>query len=69
VAEKYRRVPSFARSAASELLGLPSLRGTRMKGSVRLAKKMARQRGAQPVEAFIRTAHILMGSRRQSCML
>ena len=42
-AEEYRRVPGFARSAAERtLLGLPSLRGTRMKGSVRLAKKMAR---------------------------
>src|SRR6202142_3172861 len=41
-AEEYRRVPGFARSAAERtLLGLPSLRGTRMKGSVRLAKKMA----------------------------
>jgi len=43
VAEEYRRAPGFARSAAERaLLRLPSLRGTRMKGSVRLAKKMAR---------------------------
>src|SRR5208282_3957850 len=42
-AEEYRRAPGFARSAAERtLLRLPSMRGTRMKGSVRLAKKMAR---------------------------
>ena len=54
-AEEYRRVPGFARSAAEQaLLGLPSLRGTRMKGSVRLAKKMARSAALSPAEAFIR---------------
>src|SRR5271168_3366070 len=41
--EEYRRLPSLARAAAEHtLLGLPSMRGTPMKGSVRLAKKMAR---------------------------
>src|ERR1700693_1503174 len=59
-AEEYRRVPSFARSAAERtLLGLPSLRGTRMKGSVRLAKKMARSAALSPVEAFIRNCTYL----------
>jgi asparagine synthase (glutamine-hydrolysing) len=54
-AEEYRRVPGFVRSAAeSALLALPSLRGTPMKGSVRLAKKMARSAGLAPAEAFIR---------------
>jgi asparagine synthase (glutamine-hydrolysing) len=59
-AEEYRRVPSFVRSAAERaLLGLPSLRGTRMKGSVRLAKKMARSAALSPVEAFIRNCTYL----------
>jgi asparagine synthase (glutamine-hydrolysing) len=54
-AEEYRRVPGIARSAAEKtMLALPSLRGTRMKGSVRLAKKMARSAALNPAEAFIR---------------
>jgi asparagine synthase (glutamine-hydrolysing) len=54
-AEQYRRMPGFARAAAEQcLLALPSLRGSRMKGSVRLAKKMARSAALGPVEAFIR---------------
>ncbi len=59
-AEAYRRVPGFVRSAAERaLLGLPSLRGTRMKGSVRLAKKMARSAALSPAEAFIRNCTYL----------
>jgi asparagine synthase (glutamine-hydrolysing) len=59
-AEEYRRVPGFARSAAERaLLGLPSLRGSRMKGSVRLAKKMARSAALSPAEAFIRNCTYL----------
>jgi len=59
-AEEYRRVPYFARSAAERaLLGLPSLRGTRLKGSVRLAKKMARSAALSPAEAFIRNCTYL----------
>jgi asparagine synthase (glutamine-hydrolysing) len=51
----YRRVPGFARSAAEHaLLSLPSLRGTAIKGSVRLAKKMARSAALSPTDAFVR---------------
>jgi asparagine synthase (glutamine-hydrolysing) len=58
--EKYRRVPSCARSAAEQaVLGLPSLRGTRMKGVVRLAKKMARSAALSPEDAFIRNCTYL----------
>lgn len=54
-AEEYRRVPKIARFVAEQtLLALPSLRGTAMKGSVRLAKKMARSAKLSPAEAFIR---------------
>ncbi|MGD0792916.1 MAG: asparagine synthase (glutamine-hydrolyzing) [Terriglobales bacterium] len=64
-AEEYRRVPGFARSAAERaLLGLPSLRGTRMKGSVRLAKKMARSAALSPREAFIRNCTYLDAQQR-----
>jgi asparagine synthase (glutamine-hydrolysing) len=59
-AEDYRRVPSFARSVAERTLrALPSLRGTRMKGFVRLAKKMARSAAFSPAEAFIRNCTYL----------
>ena len=59
-AEEYRRAPGFARSAAERaLLRLPSLRGTQMKGSVRLAKKMARSAALSPAEAFIRNCTYL----------
>jgi len=64
-AEEYRCVPGFARSAAERaLLGLPSLRGTRMKGSVRLAKKMARSAALSPAEAFIRNCTYLDAQQR-----
>ena len=54
-AEEYRRVPAFARSAAEHaMISLPSLRGTPMKGPVRLAKKMARSAALSPADAFIR---------------
>jgi len=59
-AEAYRRMPSLARSAAEKTtLALPSLRGTRMKGPVRLAKKMARSAPLTPSEAFVRNCTYL----------
>ncbi len=59
-AEEYRRVPAFARSTMEyALLALPSMRGTSMKGSVRLAKKMARSAALSPSEAFIRNGTYL----------
>jgi len=64
-AGEYRRVPSFVRSAAERaLLGLPSLRGTSMKGSVRLAKKMARSAALSPVDAFIRNCTYFDGQQK-----
>ena len=59
-AQEYRRVPEIARSAAEQaMLALPSLRGTSMKGPVRLAKKMARSAALNPAEAFIRNCTYL----------
>ena len=53
-AQAYQRVPAALRGVAERtLLGLPSLRGTRMKGSVRLAKKMARSGSLSPAEQFV----------------
>jgi len=54
-AQEYQRIPGFARSAAERaLLALPGFRGTSLKGSIRLAKKMARSAALTPAEAFIR---------------
>jgi asparagine synthase (glutamine-hydrolysing) len=54
-AAEYRRLPGFARSAAERaLLSLPSLRGTAMKGPVRLAKKMVRSAALSSTDAFVR---------------
>jgi asparagine synthase (glutamine-hydrolysing) len=59
-AKAYRRVPTFVRSAAERaMLAMPSLRGTSMKGPVRLAKKMARSAALNPVAAFIRNCTYL----------
>lgn len=59
-ADDYRRVPSFARSAAEKtMLALPSLRGTSLKGPVRLGKKLARSAALSPSEAFIRNCTYL----------
>jgi asparagine synthase (glutamine-hydrolysing) len=53
-AQAYGRVPSSARRVAESALSmLPSMRGTAMKGSVRLAKKMARSAALDPVSRFV----------------
>ncbi len=59
-AQEYLRVPGFLRSAAERaVLGMPSLRGTQLKGRMRLAKKMARSGALDPTEAFIRNCTYL----------
>ncbi len=64
-AEEYRRVPSMVRAGAERaLFALPGFRGTRMKGPVRLAKKMARSASLSPTEAFIRNGTYLDGDQR-----
>ena len=53
-AQAYQRLPSAGRSMAeAALAALPGLRGTSMKGRLRLAKKMARSASLNPVERFI----------------
>ena len=55
LAEYYQRLPQAVRKSLLEpmVLGLPSFRGSGMKGYVRLAKKMARSGSLQPRERFI----------------
>ncbi|MGP0021572.1 MAG: asparagine synthase (glutamine-hydrolyzing) [Candidatus Sulfotelmatobacter sp.] len=53
-AQAYQRLPSAARSMAeAALAALPGLRGTPLKGRLRLAKKMARSASLNPVDRFI----------------
>jgi asparagine synthase (glutamine-hydrolysing) len=53
-AQRYQRVPSVVRRFIdTSLLRLPSLRGTAMKGRLRLAKKMARSSSLPPIEGFL----------------
>lgn len=59
-AEAYARVPSPLRRGAQGALNLvPSLRGTALKGQVRLAKKMARSASLEPLDRFIRNCTYL----------
>jgi len=65
--EQYRRLPGVVRSAAEgAVLGLPGFRGTRMKGPVRLAKKMARSAPLSPVDGFIRNCTYLDAEQRSA---
>ena len=53
-AQAYRALPSFGRGViAGALDALPTLRGTALKGRLRLAKKMARSASLDPVDRFI----------------
>jgi asparagine synthase (glutamine-hydrolysing) len=53
-AQAYQRLPSAACSMAeAALAALPGLRGTPMKGRLRLAKKMTRSASLNPVDRFI----------------
>jgi asparagine synthase (glutamine-hydrolysing) len=64
-ADAYRRMPAAMRTGIEHGVGaLPSLRGTMMKGSVRLAKKMARSASLAPEERFIRDCTYLDGQQK-----
>jgi len=66
-AQAYRAVPSFARGMiAGALAALPSLRGTPLKGQLRLANKMARSASLDPVERFIANCTYLDDSQKSS---
>ncbi len=66
-ASAYQRVPGFLRSGIASGLGaLPSLRGTAMKGRVRLAKKMARSASLSAEDRFIRNCTYLDAEQKMS---
>jgi asparagine synthase (glutamine-hydrolysing) len=53
-AQAYNKMPSFLRGASELALdALPSFRGTLLKGSLRLAKKMVRSASLNPIDRFI----------------
>jgi asparagine synthase (glutamine-hydrolysing) len=53
-AQGYRSLPSLVRGPAESVLkAMPSLRGTPVKGSLRLARKMMRSASLDPIDRFI----------------
>ena len=66
-ARAYQRMPRGLRTAIeSGLNALPGLRGTALKGSVRLAKKMARSASLDPQESFIRNCTYLDAAQKMN---
>lgn len=66
-AQAYQHIPGGVRSAIeSGVNALPSLRGTPMKGVVRLARKMARSASLQPEARFIRNCTYLDAGQKSS---
>jgi asparagine synthase (glutamine-hydrolysing) len=55
LAQKYQRIPGALREKLIEplVMALPSMRGTSVKGHVRLAKKMARSASLSPQDYFL----------------
>jgi len=66
-ASAYQSLPGGLRTGIESGLGaLPSLRGTAVKGSVRLAKKMARSASLSPEDRFIRNCTYLDAEQKMS---
>jgi len=66
-AQMYQKAPSALRGIAeSAVLGLPSLRGNKLKGSIRLAKKMARSASLSPADQFIQNCTYLDGDQKSA---
>ena len=66
-ASAYQSLPGGLRTGIESGLGaLPSLRGTALKGSVRLAKKMARSASLAPEDRFIRNCTYLDAEQKMS---
>ncbi len=65
-AQAYAKIPKTARGlAAATLAALPSLRGTPMKGSMRLARKMLGSASLPPVDRFIANCTYLDDDQKQ----
>lgn len=65
-AEIYGYIPPAVRGVAKAgLAALPSLRGTPLKGRLRLAKKMARSASLDPIDRFIANCTYLDGAQKK----
>ncbi len=69
LAQSYQRIPRSVRAGVIEpsIRSLPSLRGTPLKGYVRLAKKMARSAGLPPQERFV-TDSVYLSDEQKSVL-
>jgi len=66
-ASAYQKIPGMMRAGMESGIGaLPSLRGTALKGGVRLAKKMARSASLEPEERFIRNCTYLDAEQKMT---
>jgi asparagine synthase (glutamine-hydrolysing) len=68
LAQKYQRIPGALREKIIEplVMALPSMRGTPLKGHVRLAKKMARSGSLSPREYFLMTSTYLTDDQKET---
>jgi asparagine synthase (glutamine-hydrolysing) len=68
VAQRYKQIPGTLRDKLIEplVMSLPSMRGTSLKGHVRLAKKMARSASLPPREYFLMNSTYLTEHQRES---
>jgi asparagine synthase (glutamine-hydrolysing) len=68
LAQKYQRIPGALREKLIEPLvaALPSMRGTSIKGHVRLIKKMARSGSLAPREYFLMNSTYLTDDQKES---
>lgn len=66
-AQAYQRVPSAMRRLLEPVLArLPGMRGTSVKGSVRLAKKMARSASLPAIDRFVMNSTYLDAAQKDS---
>ncbi len=69
-ANAYQRIPAPARAwMESSLLNVPGLRGSSIKGGVRLAKKMARSASLPAAERFVMNCTYLNGEQKSALYL
>ena len=68
LAQRYQHIPGALRKKIIEplVMSLPSMRGTSLKGQVRLAKKMARSASLSPREYFLMNSTYLTDDQKES---
>ncbi len=71
LAQRYQRIPGALREKVIEplVMSLPSMRGTSIKGHVRLAKKMARSASRAPRDYFLMNSTYLTDEQKASLYL